>query len=771
MESIRDVVQDRGSSYRSTMSLMTHMNPYTSTERVALVHSTGTGKTRKSLMVAMQYNKDITIVVVHNNQSKPFVSERLAGGTLDKLYPGFNKRTDVITCRSIITAVNKRDSQRLDFYFRDRVVIVDEMHHLRNRGDKKKSLTPMFDTLVYVLSSYRDSLVLFLTATPLVDNVSELAGVYTLLKGMQPPESSYEYMVSNLVGHVSVLKKQNLPVKYVEVRCPMVEAGRQWYLYQKHQADRSSVHSRTSAISRFVSNDDEEASEEELPTFTIISRMLDNMVFSTQSEYEEAVMEALRCLSVKAYMLIRNIRENRGHTHFLFDSWKKRGGANRLLDILTMPPIGYVSVTNEQEVMDVARGPKILALHNLSTSAYSKLIDIFNSYENRDGSLIEILLATPKFSESMSITTARYSHIYNSPWNIPNMEQINGRVNRRSSLWYLPKEERVITSFSYVLYKPNMEPTIESHIRRQADMKYNEILPVLEELDRVKVENMFCEDRSFPKFFSLAYPQEGGVNHAVRMYTPTLNHRNVDMDLEPLLSKLEKYDDLYSMMDTTNSGLGFTRIVSGGIKLLEYLYVENANNNTLTEKQSRALRDTSKAFIEYGGCMYHVLYFTNADTAEYQRLSSLSRRVARRLDRGSNTWKDEANNNTIELLMDTYMGLTTSYVETIEDKWKKYGSYTGRYIMSSCYRLVRYRDKEELGKVKHAHDVDRRKISRGEKWQYYSKPELVSILLNFNNLDRNAKAIVMSKSCDITVVFSLILESMKGLDMVLSLPI
>src|ERR1700681_121018 len=59
----------------STSAICSYMSPYTPNRRLALIHSTGTGKTRKSLLAAIQYNRDITIVAVHNIQLVPFLSE------------------------------------------------------------------------------------------------------------------------------------------------------------------------------------------------------------------------------------------------------------------------------------------------------------------------------------------------------------------------------------------------------------------------------------------------------------------------------------------------------------------------------------------------------------------------------------------------------------------------------------------------------------------------------------------------------------------------
>jgi hypothetical protein len=742
------------------------MNPYTPVKRLALIHSTGTGKTRKGLLAAMQYNRDITVVVVHNNQSKPFMAELATGSVVDTVYPQFNRRVDILTCRSIITAVTKGDKQRLDYYFSNRVIVVDEMHHLRSRGDKKRSHMPMFDTLVNVLVSYGDSVVLFLTATPLVDSVSELIGVYTLLKGRAPPVSNYELLMHSLRGYISALDKRNLIMEYEDVECRMTEEGRQWELYKKHQSDRSSVYSKTSAISRFITNDDADATELIRPTSNIIEEALQHRIFRSYAEYQNACLEVLRHISIKAYMLIKTIKNNRGHPHFVFDTWKKRGGIDRILDILTMPVVGYISITNEQEALDTTRGPKVLALHRVNPSTLSKLLDIFNSYENRDGSLIEILLATPKFSESMSIRTAKYNHVYTCTWNVPSRKQIDGRTNRRSSLWYEEEKDRRIKSFSYILYKPDGGETVESEIRRQADMKYSEILPVLNIMKNVRLEQHYSptSDRMGPM-----YPHNTRINNSMRMYTPTISYRDINMNIEQFLSMLERHQDLYTLIGSSvTSEEGQNRFMSEVVHTAESLYKKRLSGDTLSTKQNKMLDDLSLAFMEHDGVRIHVLYFANSDTAEYQRMNSIIRRVVRGLDE-SNNWYDIADRDTIRVVSKMYLNRTDELVDSIKSGWEKYGYYVTKCIVSSCYRLVEYKDVATISRAGHIHDVDHRRLSRGEKWQYYNKKILMAFLCKL--IEQKAPIHPnMYKNYTTSHIFSAILQLARSKGMVITLP-
>lgn len=772
---VRDLLDDRGSSSVSTMSLLSYMNPYTPVRRMMLVHSTGTGKTRKSLLVALGYGRDVTIVAVHKIQSKLFQGEMQPGGVVSKLYPGFNKRVDAITCRSVVTAAAHRDFARLDFFFRDRVIIVDEMHHVRNKGSVltgERSGSSLFDTVIHILSRYQSSIVLMLTATPLVDSVAEILGIWKLLRGDTPCDMNYAAIAYGLSGYVSKLDQKNLPTIETEVRCLMDPHGEQWRLYQKHQHDHTSVHSRTSAISRFATKDDSAASELDVPTSVLIDSLLSGRSFSSYEEYSEAALLALRSLSVKLYHLILCLRENRGHPHFIFDTWKKRGGIDRVLDVLTMPFVGYINVTTEQEALDTTRGPKLLALHKVAArgniTATSRLIDIFNSYDNREGALIDVILATPKFAESMSIRTAKYSHKLSCFWNLPGKLQVDGRSNRRSSLWYEPKENRVIHSFSYVLYQPDGGVTIESQINEQARSKFAEIRPVLDIMDEVKLERSYSDVTCVPGFMFPWVPINNRINLGMRMRTGLLSYRSASVNVTEFLAALEAHEDLYELMSAlSDTESGYTRVISLAIQAVEKLYEARHRGDPLTPKQSKMLDDVSTAFTEYCGCPAHILYFVNTDTVEYQRMNRTDRRVLRVY---SGTWTDVADPDTLRHAAERYNSVLDAEVEKMHDKWKVYGYYACRYLLTSCYRLVQYREAQMVTKAGYSHRVDNRKLSRGEKWQYYSKAALVMLLARLRGYSDTRRELIYRRF-HVREIFDAILAEMYSRSMVVSLPL
>lgn len=772
---IESLIGDKGASSESTASILSYMSPYMPTKRLGIFHSTGTGKTRKALLTAMQYDRDITVVAVHSVQLLPFNNELTPGSIVSTLHPGFRRRVEVMTCKSVVKAMENNDVSRLDYFFKDRVIVVDEMHHVRNSGDKHIEKLPMFRNIASMLSMYKNSIVLFLSATPLVDTSSELVGVHCLLKGEEPTNSNTLYMAHSLKGYVSKLTKNNLPMDDIVVHCNMEATGEQWRLYQKHQDDRSSVYSKTSAISRFITNDDAEATECLLPVATILNNMQRGISFPDERTKDEHAIECLKYLSVKMYKLVIHLLSNRGYPKFIYDVWKKRGGINRILDVLTMPAIGYTVVSTEAEALDTSRDKKLIVLHQLVKNATSRtissLLGIFNSMENRDGSLIELVLASPQFSESMSFKTARECHIMSVLWNKTSKEQVAGRINRRSSLWYEPKTAKLLRTYNYLLCRPDGSSTVESKTLALAITKYREIIPVLEILESGKIETVYKPGMHNSRLPVVDFPINDRINNRARVSLPTLTYRLLMVNTSRFLEAIDHYPDLYTLMSNiTSRDTGYNKMLNVAIQSIEQMYIARLRGEILSPKRLAMLNDVAKAFISYSGFTCHILYFTNNDTVEYQRLASVQNRIVRVLDTTTYVWNDVNAKQVVDAITDEYENIVRQHVEKIEPKWAMYGCYPVKYILPPCYRLVAHKPLSKLSRNVHAGEIDKRKVSRGLKYQYDDKTAMIQLLSKLIPLTP-AMSTLLHKRASLSRVFNMILHRMTEEGMLLTMPI
>lgn len=738
---------------------VTYMGPRSPVTRLALLHSTGTGKTRKSLMIAMQYDKDITIIGVHSRQLHAFESEINNAEILRVAFPAWNKRVDVMTCKGVTTAMGLGDYDRLDAMFQDRIIIVDEVHHIRNDDDKEEA-DALFDTIHTVLQRYSDAVVLLLTATPLVDKASELRGLYSLLRGDKAQLGDPKDIAASLRGYVSVVQSQNWPSVNHVVECRMVHNGPQWHSFQKFKDDKTSVHSKTGSVSRFFTRMDSGAAKPR-PESTemlvnaaldlwrskgILARMLrlpSEPEWPLSDElYNRAVMKCIKGMSIKYYKLLKHLLKHRGYPKFIYDSWKVRGGADRLTDVLSLPAVGYTAVSSEAEARSTTTGPHMVVLHRLSTkgsaSQATKMIDLFNSVDNADGSLIELMLATPKFAENMTIKTARECHIIMPQWNLTTRVQIVGRVNRRSSLFFLPPDQRVLHNYDYILTGPDGAKTFEHGIVQAGKGKDRDIRVALKALEKVRIEGLHMLPAATglelwgPRTFAL-----GGINERIRSSSSSVSQRNINVatDVLAFLGMLEAHATLFELLlSITRWDSGFTKHVSIVIHSLETLHSKRARGETLTAKQLAALHTMRLAFNVVNGITVHVLYSLNLDTVEYQRLAAVSSRVARMYNEEHSEWEDVTNEELRVEANNAYDAITTAFADSIKDKWMEAGHYVVRYTLPPCYRLVEYKTDVALRSRKGG--VDKRKVSRGEKWQHYPKARIMDVIAQMRDMPK-----------------------------------
>lgn len=83
-----------------------------------------------------------------------------------------------------------------------------------------------------------------------------------------------------------------------------------------------------------------------------------------------------------------------------------------------------------------------------------EIVRQFNSYENRNGGVVRVLLATATAAEGISLKNVRSVHIMEPYWHANRMDQIIGRAIRNGSHKDLPKHEREVESFIYLSVPP-----------------------------------------------------------------------------------------------------------------------------------------------------------------------------------------------------------------------------------------------------------------------------------------------------------------------------
>ena len=103
---------------------------------------------------------------------------------------------------------------------------------------------------------------------------------------------------------------------------------------------------------------------------------------------------------------------------------------------------------------------------SMSVDDRSAVLAAFNSPDNRDGSVIQLLLGSPAMSEGVDTKRIRHVHLMEPIWHFAGIDQIIARAVRYGSHDDLPEAERTVQPYVYLSDYPEgmkamKEPTTD----------------------------------------------------------------------------------------------------------------------------------------------------------------------------------------------------------------------------------------------------------------------------------------------------------------------
>jgi hypothetical protein len=118
----------------------------------------------------------------------------------------------------------------------------------------------------------------------------------------------------------------------------------------------------------------------------------------------------------------------------------------------------------------------------------SKILNLYNSPENDDGSKLQVLLFTDAAGEGITLLTVRGIHIFNENIFKSQTDQVIGRAIRYMSHARLPEEERTVTVYRYRTMIDEISPDEENFQRAASrEVKMNTL--------KRKVHTEWCIER------------------------------------------------------------------------------------------------------------------------------------------------------------------------------------------------------------------------------------------------------------------------------------
>lgn len=213
--------------------------------------------------------------------------------------------------------------------------------------------------------------------------------------------------------------------------------------------------------------------------------------------------------------------------------------------------------------------------------------DKFESKKNIYGDLIKAIFITKSGSEGISLKNVRQVHIMEPYWNDIRIQQVIGRAVRAGSHLALPKHERTVDVFVYVMVFGNKEQkdadgglTTDQHILEVAEQKA-EVIQALE--DVMRSSSIDCEfNKSKHEGMQCMKIPEGFGKYAYMYQDVSLDER--DTSLEKRTKGVKAKREFKVIGNKTRKLIFFTDTdgIMDGNKAILYEYPKEEDKTKLT---------------------------------------------------------------------------------------------------------------------------------------------------------------------------------------------
>jgi superfamily II DNA or RNA helicase len=394
---------------------------------ILLFHGLGTGKTITSLSIANLYPTQKVVVILPVSTMKAF-NDDINKMKLDK---------------SRFTLISYESSGKLlseDFYLKDKILICDEAHRLRNIDGVHIS-----QLMNNINQAFK---VILLSGTPIVNNPSDLAPLFNAIAGTNVLPLNTEKFIFDYVKEETMKETDEYNRVQITIQ----------YMPQNMFDFKSRIHKMVSFHIPMNMTD--------YPTFEIHKRKVE-MNKEQVTEYRKVIDKHLKTEDryildyAGDYQLLQTLTSGTRINSFLSNTRQISNTVNgydkspKLLSILNelqkgkLPAIIY-SNFKTNGVFPMAT---LLSKNGISHELYTGELNtrqrdrIVNDYNNRK---FDVLLMTSSASEGLDLKNTRQIHIMDLHWNMTKTKQVIGRGVRYKSHIELKESERHVDVYFWM---------------------------------------------------------------------------------------------------------------------------------------------------------------------------------------------------------------------------------------------------------------------------------------------------------------------------------
>lgn len=324
----------------------------------------------------------------------------------------------------------------------NKIVLMDEFHNLIKPDEETKKFQDKLDRLKAALYKAQNSVIVGLTATPIVDHVDDMINIMRLVKGEKYKDApttegfvSYFQSLPNTVfpkvdpanpvqvlPTVTAIPLQGLNLKVYDEKNKKLKGPKKWYKLLNYNSAGQYYGSSLKPTTKFY-------------------KLLKDNPTSATTKYDKVVKDVLDS-PYKTLIIVH--REN----------------GFRILETL------FALRTEGKKYQNTCstKGKCWIALYDKPTRADEKLLEVFNSPENKQGDLIKVAMIDAKFySEGVSFKDVRRLILADMPPTWAAYKQRIGRGIRFCGHNRLPPDQRSIMLSMYMGTHPSGKQTADQY--------------------------------------------------------------------------------------------------------------------------------------------------------------------------------------------------------------------------------------------------------------------------------------------------------------------
>lgn len=467
---------------------------YTLYDELLLFHSPGTGKTFtsihtiESILESNSTIKKAVIIVPNETLVERFKQEILFVGTNKKYLPSFDEDDEFLRPDELYQKQYAFGKRRLKgiynittherFYnelklleqfpekiktqYSNSIIVIDEAHRVANSIE----WYPQYFKLLHEVENRK---ILLMTGTPMKNNVSEIASLMNLILPMDllfPTGKVFEMEYLNdgmikidrekdiekrFLGRISYLKAQsNIPYTFIGEKIkgftyPVIQhtmSEHQQKSFSQIQTNKETFYKESLQASLFVFDDGTYG----MDGYNKNIKEFDDHRFSypilqklQKLPFDEKLIQ-LGKYSTKFQNAITSILSNPNENTFVYSYFMRGSGA--IVFGLCLEMFGFTRASGKN-IKDERPKKRYAILSDSVGTDVSSILRIFNSYENRYGDLIQVLIGGKQIEEGVTFYSIQQVHILTPTWNLSSLDQTLARGIRIKSHRFLPQNTMV----------------------------------------------------------------------------------------------------------------------------------------------------------------------------------------------------------------------------------------------------------------------------------------------------------------------------------------